>query len=279
MSEKRLKKVYLEIGNICNLSCSFCPGTRREKRFMSLEEFRLAAERLRDYTDYLYFHLMGEPLLHPELERLLDIAAGFGYKVIITSNGTLLDKKGGALLESPAVHKINISLQSFEANGGGELENYVDACACFAAAAGERGKLCVLRLWNNNGLDSLNEEIRAVLHRHFPGEWRQSRRSLALAPKVFLEPGEKFDWPDMEAEGRNVHYCYGLKDQIGVLCDGTVVPCCLDHEGDNPLGNLFTDSLEDILSSARALAISQGFARRQAVEELCRRCGYAERFG
>ena len=279
MNEKRLKKAYVEIGNICNLSCSFCPGTRRERRFMTVEEFRLAAERLRAYTDYLYFHLMGEPLLHPELEMLLSIAGDMGYRVIITTNGTLLDKKGTALLESRAVHKINISLQSFEANEGGTLETYIGSCARFAAAAGERGKLCVLRLWNNNGLDSLNEDICALLRRHFPGEWRPSRRSLALTDRVYLEPGDKFDWPDMAGEGRQVHYCYGLRDQIGVLCDGTVVPCCLDHEGDIPLGNIFTDELGNIFSSPRALAISEGFAHRQAVEELCRRCGYAERFG
>ena len=279
MNEKRLKKAYVEIGNICNLSCSFCPGTKRERRFMTAEEFRLAAQRLRAYTDYLYFHLMGEPLLHPELETLLAIAGDMGYRVIVTTNGTLLDKKGTALLESGAVHKINISLQSFEANEGGTLETYTDSCARFAAAAGERGKLCVLRLWNNNGLDSLNEDIRTILHRRFPGEWRPSRRSLALAERVYLEPGDKFDWPDMAAKDRQVHYCYGLRDQIGVLCDGTVVPCCLDHEGDIPLGNIFIDELGDILSSPRALAIYEGFARRQAVEELCRRCGYAERFG
>ena len=279
MGEKRLKKAYVEIGNICNLSCSFCPGTKREKRFMSLEEFTLAAEKLRGYTDYLYFHLMGEPLLHPELEKLMDVAGKLGYKVIITTNGTLLEKRGHSLLESPAVHKINISLQSFEANQGGELESYISSCARFAAAAGERGKLCVLRLWNSGGLESLNGSIEAVLHRYFPGDWRQSRRSLVLAERVYLEPGEKFDWPDMEAQNRSVSYCYGLKDQIGVLCDGTVVPCCLDHEGDIPLGNLFSQSMEEILDSDRAKAIFEGFARRQPVEELCRRCGYAERFG
>lgn len=278
MSDKRLKKAYVEIGNICNLKCSFCPGTRREKRFMSAKEFRLAGERLRDYTDYLYFHLMGEPLLHPELETLLSIAGELGFRVIITTNGTLLDKRGDCLIESRAVHKVNISLQSFEANAGGELEAYVELCAGFALRAAAAGKLCVLRLWNNNGLDSLNHSIVNILRRYFPGEWRQSRRSLNLTDRVYLEPGDKFDWPDMAAENRAVSYCYGLRDQIGLLCDGTVVPCCLDHEGDIPLGNIFEESLEEILDSPRARAIYEGFSRRSPVEELCRRCGYAERF-
>lgn len=276
---KRFKKVYLEIGNVCNLNCSFCPGTKRKPRQMTAEEFELAASKLRMYTDYLYFHLMGEPLLHPQLERLLQLACDMGYKVIITTNGTLLEDRGNALVESAAVHKVNISLQSFEANSGGELEAYISCCAAFAAKAAERGKLCVLRLWNNKGLDSLNDRIKGVLSTYFPRPWEKSRMSLRLADRVYLEPGDKFDWPDLTAETENSpSFCYGLRDQIGVLADGTVVPCCLDHEGDIPLGNIFTQSMEEILSTPRATALHAGFSHREAVERLCQSCGYALRF-
>lgn len=275
----RFKKAYLEITNVCNLNCAFCPGTRREKRFMSATDFAVLSAKLRPYTDYLYLHLMGEPLLHPELERILSIAAVQGFRVIITTNGTLLPSRADVILSSPAVHKVNISLQSFEANAGGQFNDYVNQCAVFAKRAGESGKLCVLRLWNKNGMDELNGDIESVLAKHFSKPWRESRDSLALADKVWLEPGEKFDWPDMTApDGGERHFCYGLRDQIGVLCDGTVVPCCLDHEGDIALGNLFESSIDKIMSTERARAIYDGFSRRQAVEELCRRCGYARRF-
>ena len=274
-----LKKAYLEITNICNLSCSFCPGTKREKRFMSSEDFRFLAGRLRPHTDYLYLHLMGEPLLHPELEAILSSAGELGFKLIITTNGTLLPKRGELLLSSPAVHKLNISLQSFEANPAGELEKYIFSCAAFAKASGEAGKLCVLRLWNQNGLDSLNPQIESLLLPYFPKPWAESRGSLRLAERVYLEPGERFDWPDMEAQDRGEScFCYGLRDQVGVLCDGTVVPCCLDHEGDIPLGNLFRQELSEIMSTQRAGDIYAGFSQRRAVESLCRRCGYARRF-
>ena len=274
-----LKKAYLEIGNICNLSCSFCPGTKREKRFMSVEEFRVLASKLRVHTEYLYFHLMGEPLLHPYLEELLEIAAELSFKVIITTNGTLLEKRGESLLSSPAVHKVNVSLQSFEANMGGKLSEYISQCAAFADKAAEKGKICVLRLWNHNGLESLNGEIKTILEQFFPQPWRESRMSLSLREKVWLEPGEKFDWPDLDVNDLGEQcFCYGLRDQIGVLCDGTVVPCCLDHEGYIALGNLLEDILDNILASPRAKAIYEGFSKRQAVEELCRKCGYARRF-
>lgn len=275
----RFKKAYLEITNVCNLNCAFCPGTKREKRFMTADEFGVLASKLRPYTDYLYLHLMGEPLLHPELGTLLNIAHGLEFKVIITTNGTLLGDRGAVLLNSPAVHKVNISLQSFEANSGGEIESYVNQCAAFAAGMGRSGKLCVLRLWNKNGLEELNGEIESILSRHFPRPWRTSRASLGLAGHVWLEPGERFDWPDMDAADRGERvFCYGLRDQIGVLADGTVVPCCLDHEGDIALGNLFDSTIDDIMSTERAQMIYNGFSARKAQEPLCRRCGYARRF-
>ena len=275
----RFKKVYLEITDICNLACKFCPGTRREKKFMSVEEFSILSAKLRPYTDYLYFHIMGEPLLHPQLGTLLDTAGELGFRVILTSNGTLLPKCGDILLGSEALHKINISLQSFEANENSGFEDYIRSCSSFAEAAGKQGKICVLRLWNHNGFESLNGDIERLLEQSFPKPWIQSRQSLALADRVFLEPGDKFDWPDLSAEDRGERcFCYGLRDQLGVLCDGTVVPCCLDHEGDIPLGNLFDRSLDEILLSDRAKKIYDGFSDRKAVEKLCRRCGYARRF-
>lgn len=275
-----LKKAYLEITDVCNLHCAFCPGTKREKRFMTPAEFTVLAGKLRPHTDFLYFHLMGEPLLHPELEQLLRIAAGLGFRVIITTNGTLLPKRGELLLSSEAVHKINVSLQSFEANEGGDLESYVNQCADFALRASEKGKICSLRLWNYNGLDSLNGEIKAVLSARFPLPWRESRGGLGLGERVWLEPGEKFDWPDLTApDYGEACFCHGLRDQIGVLCDGTVVPCCLDREGVMALGNLFTEELDAILSGERARRIYDGFSQRRAAEALCRHCGYARRFG
>jgi len=274
-----LKKVYVEISNICNLSCSFCPGTGRKAGMMTAEQFDIVAERLKGHTEYLYFHLMGEPLLHPQLGRFLEVARTWGYKVIITTNGTLLKECRELLLSSEALHKVNISLQSFEANRGGELEEYISCCADFARDMGRAGKLCVLRLWNSGGLERMNGEIEALLESRFPRPWRQSRGSFALSERVWLEPGEKFDWPDMNESNRGERcFCYALRDQAGILCDGTVVPCCLDHEGDIALGNIFESSMEEILSSPRARAIYEGFSRRQAVEELCRRCGYARRF-
>lgn len=273
------RKAYLEITNVCNLRCSFCPGTKREAKFMTPEEFRALASKLRGHTEYLYFHLMGEPLLHPHLRELLEIASDLDFRVMITTNGTLLDEKGQILLSSRALHKVNLSLQSFEANEGGILDVYLDNCIAFAKKAEAAGIYCEFRLWNSGGKETRNREILDSLEASFPRPWTKSRNGSRLSERIWLDPGERFDWPDMELEElRSSGFCYGLRDQIGVLCDGTVVPCCLDHNGDIPLGNLFSQNLQEILDGPRAKAIYEGFSGRKVTEPLCRRCGFAQRF-
>lgn len=276
---KQFHKIYLEISNICNLKCAFCPGTKRKPKVMSEEEFKQLLPKLRPWSDFLYFHLMGEPLCHPRLSRFLELAGEYGFKVILTTNGTLLSIQQEILLNAPALHKINISLHAFEANDlSVPFSDYLRGCFSFGTAA-EGQKLVVYRLWNGGGANQKNEEILQSMEAFFPKPWKEERRGTRIGDRVYLEYGDKFDWPDLNApDGGQQVYCYGLRDQIGILCDGTVVPCCLDHEGDISLGNLFRESMEEILQMPRTIAIQEGFARRTASEELCRKCGYARRF-
>ena len=255
------------------------PGTKRAKHIMTEQEFTALMPKLRPYADYLYFHLMGEPLLHPNLAEFLKIAGEFDFKVILTTNGTLLNKQQDILLNAPALHKVNISLHAFEANDlSVPFESYLQDCFAFGKAM-EGKKLVVYRLWNNGGADELNQQILDTMKRFFPEPWTDNRQGKRIGERIFLEYGDKFDWPDLAApEGSERVFCYGLRDQVGVLCDGTVVPCCLDHEGDIALGNLFEEDMDAILAKSRAAAIYNGFTKKEAAEELCRKCGYARRF-
>ena len=276
---KRFHKIYLEISNVCNLHCAFCPGTKRKPHIMDEAAFSELLPRLQPWTDYLYFHLMGEPLCHPHLAQYLRLAGEAGFRVILTTNGTLLPKQMPMLLASDGLHKVNISLHAFEANDlQMPFQAYLDGCFAFGKAA-EGKKLISYRLWNGGGQDVLNQQILETMHRYFPEPWVQERKGIRIGQRVYLEYGDKFDWPDLNGEdGGEQVFCYGLRDQIGVLCDGTVVPCCLDHDGDLALGNLFELPMEEILESPRASAIFSGFQRGKAAEELCRKCGYARRF-
>lgn len=278
-----LKRAYVEITNICNLQCSFCPGTTRKKEFMPPERFRAAAEKLRGHVKYLYLHVMGEPLLHPQLGEILGIASEMGYRICLTTNGMLLPEKGGTVLDADSIHKVSISLHSAEGNGMTELGQYLHDVWEFSVKAAGRGTICALRLWNTGGAEERNEEILTFLAEKtgcWPLDLPQPRTgSWKLAERIYMEQAEKFDWPDLNLPETGTRFCLGLREQVAVLCDGTVVPCCLDHEGDVPLGNLLEAELADILHGTRARELYRGFSEGRPSEELCRRCGFATRFG
>ncbi len=278
MSSKKYSRVYVEITNICNRSCSFCPGTTREKRRMTLLEFERVVKSLVGITDYIYFHVMGEPLTHPDLPELIKCATALGFKCAITTNGTLLDSRGGEII-SAGTYKVNISVHSFEDGEGEKYLDYLESLADFADKSSAAGVLTVLRLWNKGCDGGLNDRTLEILKARLLGEWKWGSRGARIRHKLHLEYGDRFDWPDMSAENMgNEVFCYGLGDHFGVLCDGTVIPCCLDHDGDIALGNIFKTSISEILSSERAEKIREGFEKRCAAEELCQKCGYARRF-
>ena len=271
-------KAYLEITNVCNLSCSFCKGTDRDKCFMSEENFAIAAKKLRQVTSYIYFHILGEPTLHPGLPRFLEICRALDFKVIITTNGTLLSRVGDILLNAPAIHKVNISLHALEANEKLSFDEYLDGCAGFAKKMSEAGKICVLRLWNGDsdgkyGSGRLNDGIISRLENSFDRAlWKENTKGYRLSDKLFLEFAERFEW--RENDDDELVHCYGLRDQIGVLVDGRIVPCCIDCDGAIALGNIFTDDITDVINSPLAKQIAQGFRNGKAVHPYCKKCGF-----
>lgn len=290
-SKKAFKRIYVEISNVCNLSCRFCPPLERAPKSMSTEEFSRICTAINTYTDYIYMHLMGEPLLHPKLSELMAIAHDNGLKVQLTTNGTLIGERSDHLLDFPALRQVNFSLSSYEANAiKMGLKDYLEPIIQFSKKASEKGQPYIsLRLWNLDsetlkGENELNELFFQHLTERFNyagnlADYLIDHDSCQLIKGVYLNKAKKFSWPDksLNPSGEAL-YCYGLKDHIGILADGTVVPCCLDHAGAIPLGNIFEKSLESILASQRAENMRQGFANRRASEHLCKTCGYATRF-
>lgn len=286
---KKFKKVYIEITNICNLSCNFCPKTGRNLNFMKEEAFEYILKSVKPYTDHVYFHLMGEPLLNKDLGRFLELANKYDLKVNITTNGTLINNKKEVLLSAPALRQLNISLHSFEANEDDvDFNEYIDSIINFVQEARDNTNIISsMRLWNldtrHEASNSLNKDIFKILEEKFGLDYNLKdvlleKNSTKLFKNVYLSMAEKFEWPNIKIVASNERkFCLGLRDQFGILVDGTVVPCCLDSEGNISLGNIFETSLEEILESERARNIYDGFSRREAVEDLCKTCGYVNR--
>ncbi|WP_294403321.1 radical SAM/SPASM domain-containing protein [uncultured Clostridium sp.] len=286
---KKFKKIYIEITNVCNLSCNFCPKTSRKYGFMEEESFEKIIKKINGYTEHVYFHLMGEPLLNKNLKRFLEICEQNKFRVNITTNGTLINEAKEVLVHSKSLRQINISLHSFEANDHErDFNEYIGRIIDFIKEANEKSNIiCSLRLWNLDGKykgnNNMNVDIFKLLEEEFALEEDlhqvfKERNSFKLRERIYISMGEKFKWPSLKEEeiGERA-FCYGLRDQIGILVDGTVVPCCLDSDGSIALGNIFTEDLESIISSDRAQAIYNGFSGRKAVEELCRKCGFINR--
>jgi radical SAM protein with 4Fe4S-binding SPASM domain len=286
----RFKKIYIETTNICNLSCNFCPKTSRKLGFMSKEDFKKIIDKVKGYTNHIYLHLMGEPFLNKNLRDFLLIAEEANLKVNITTNGTLINEVKDILISSKALRQVNLSLHSFEANDNNiDFYEYINNIIDFINEANRKSEvICALRLWNIDTKDlkannDLNSNILRLIEEKLSLDFSLSealieKKNLKLKERVYLNMAEKFSWPDINLSLLSEEvFCHGLRDQMGILLDGTVVPCCLDSEGKIPLGNIFTESLEDILKSERARNIYDGFSRRRAVEDLCKRCGYAKR--
>ena len=237
---------------------------------------------------------MGEPLLNPNLENFFEIAYEKGFKVNITTNGTLINRVKDVLLKSKSLRQVNISLHSFEANDNNITFNeYFNDIISFVNEANEKTDIiCALRLWNLESYNErvaspkndLNENIVDMLKEAFDykenlKEILEESRKVKIRKNLYLNGAEKFQWPDINLDIISEKgFCHGLRDHIGILVDGTVVPCCLDGEGNIPLGNIHNESLEEILNSERAVNIYDGFSQRKRIEDLCKKCGYSERF-
>lgn len=288
---KKFKKIYIEITNQCNLKCEFCPKTKRPLARNTSEEFEYVIREIKPYTDYIYLHLLGEPTMHPELERYLQISEENGLKVNITTNGTLLDKVQPILVNAKALRQINISLHSFEVNDHQiKLYDYLNKIVEFINEITQKSSvICSLRLWNMDNekivaKNKLNHEILHFLEEKLELDFSlekalEQKDGIQLKPNIYLNKAYKFQWPDKNLEEITDRvFCHGLRDQIGILVDGTVVPCCLDSEGDIKLGNIYKTPLKEILQSEKSQSIYNHFSNRKAIEPLCKRCGYATRY-
>lgn len=289
---RTFKKVYIEITSVCNLACSFCPPTARAKGLIKVEQFNKILDEIRPHTKYIYLHVKGEPLLHPRIDQLLDAAHAKGFKVNITTNGTLIKKNREKILGKPALRQINFSLHSFDGHEGSEnREKYLEDILDFVRDSREYNTIISYRLWNlqqdhvSDVAARRNRETLEILENEYHIDYRieekvEPGKGVKIAPHVYLNQDHEFRWPSLlEPEDEGKGFCHALRSQAAILVDGTVVPCCLDGEGVINLGNVHEKSFSDIVEGERANKIVEGFSRREAVEELCRKCGYRQKFG
>ncbi len=289
--QKKFNKVYIEISNICNLQCSFCPEVIRPKGLMTKEVFSKIIQQVGPLTEQVCFHLMGDPLVHPDLAEFVGLCAEHDVRINLVSNGVLLREKQAKILLHPAFRQVNFSLHSFPDNfATRDPKPYLERIFTFTEAAFEQRSDLYLnyRLWNLSsprGQQSKNIQMLEAIQERFqvtiPSDIDvRYRKSILVKNRLYLHFDTEFIWPgiDLPILGEK-GTCYGLTSHFGILMDGTVVPCCLDKEGKIPLGNVIDTPILDILENERSKKIIKGFRERKLIENLCQRCQYITRFG
>lgn len=288
---KKFRRVYIELSNVCNLKCGFCPAVERDRRVMTPAFFRRVLAEVAPLTEEVCLHLMGEPLGHPQLGDIIATCTELAVPVNLTTNGVLLHGERRDIVLSPIVRQLNVSVHSFEANfQGQDVAPYMHRLFRLTRAAMDvRPDLYVnFRLWDLVPGASVSNESAAILRlieEEFCADFAtlkvdlRRRKGFCLAGRIYVHFDSRFEWPSVSAPVRGrVGTCHGLTQHIGIHADGTVVPCCLDKEAVIRLGDLTKSSLQDILASPRAEAMRCGFARDRLVEDLCQRCTFITRF-
>ncbi len=277
---KKFKRIYVEITNICNKNCSFCSPNIKPKKNMSIFEFTHVLKEIKPYTDYIYLHVKGEPLLHPYLNNILDLCNQYHMKVNITTNGTLLNKVKDILIKYPCIRQINISLHSFNSK---DDKNYINnVLNAVEDIKRKQNIIIVYRFWalKNLKLSDSNKKILEKIINYYHLDDRKvqiinENSNIKIAENIYINKHELFDWPTLNSDDIvKTGYCYGLINQLAILCDGTVVPCCLDSDGIINLGNIYQTSLTEILESDRAINILKGFHNHKMIEDLCQKCKF-----
>ena len=275
------KKIYIEITNICNLNCKFCPETNRKKELMSVERFEDVIDKIHSYTNLVCLHVKGEPLIHNELEHILKILEKYNLKANITTNGTLIKEKLEIIKNSKAVRQINFSLHSIKQNENFNKE-YIQNI--FESVEELENIIISYRLWNLQSIqeNNINNSIIKSIENYYNivnlEQQLMKKEFIKIKENIYINQDTEFTWPDINKEaiienGR----CLALKDQIAILVDGTVVPCCLDNNGDIPLGNIFEEKMDDILNKPKTIEIQSNFENNIIVCELCKTCGFLKR--
>lgn len=284
----RFKRVYIEITNVCNLSCSFCSPLKRPARKMTVQEFEHIIHQVKPYCEYVYFHIKGEPLIHPDVFEFFNICAKNSIKANLTTNGTLIPEHAEQLENCVSLRQVNISLHSLSQQNKSEhqKEQYLKDLFNFALNCRDENKpLIVFRIWSlhKDKLDAQSEYVFNKLCNFFNvrnsfDELIKMQR-ITIDRGIFLSMEDEFKWPSIDDDYiSDKGFCYGTRSMIGILCDGSVVPCCLDADGGCVFGNVFEHSLDEILNNEKFLSVYDGFLKRRAVADLCKKCTYRLRF-
>lgn len=271
----KFKKIYVEITNICNKNCSFCPTSLRQKREMKVNEFETVINKIKPITNYIYLHIKGEPLLHSNFPTLIRICNDNNINVNITTNGTLINKQLETLKNYEIIRQINISFHSY--NNLEEIQTILKCCD--EIIENNKNVNIVYRFWTYSRENKHFNDVIELICKHYDCNNKKEEliniMNIKIKNRIYFNKDFEFEWPSLTNNINNpIGFCYGLKTHIGILSDGTVVPCCLDQDGIINLGNIFKQEIDEILTNQKTIKIIENFKQNKRIEKLCQHCSF-----
>lgn len=270
-----MKKIYIEITNKCDLKCSFCSIDNVVKKDMTPSEFSLIVNKIKHLTNFIYIHIKGEPMQHPNLDEILSIATNNGLKVNITTSGINLDLVKNILIKYD-IYQINISVHSYKQNKLFNKDYFNKIFNATNFIINNSKTNISYRLWDNDLSD--NSDILTKIINHFNLEKEKetilNSNSFKIMKQLYINKDTSFIWPNLNNKYSNLGYCPALSTHFGILVDGTIIPCCLDSSGIINLGNIFIDDIDKILTTGLAFDMRENFKKNKRICELCERCHF-----
>ncbi|OCL85832.1 radical SAM/SPASM domain-containing protein [Arcobacter porcinus] len=291
MKINKFRKVHIELTNICNLKCTFCPPKLHPNKVMDLELFDRLNFELKEFTNELAYHIVGDPLVLGNLNEYLDISKKHNLKVNITTTANNISNRHYETLLNSTIKQINFSLNSYNANSHKKsFQEYLEPILNFVKYAQEKNHEYFInfRIWNldeEKSAKEFNKKVFDSLNIFFELDlnideiYENRPKNIRVARKIFINFDEYFVWPSLKNEVVSKSgFCHGLSSHFGILSNASVVPCCLDLDASINLGNIENNSIKEILKSNRAKDMINGFKKGILVEELCQKCEYRTRF-
>lgn len=238
---------------------------------MPLDLFQKALIESKKHTNLITYHMLGDPLYHENICEYLNLTKEYNLKVEITTSGVYLDDFD-LLLKDP-IKQINFSLDAlFYSNLDTRkyLNRIFDFCAYKLNT--KSTTFINLRIQNLPKNSSLIDSIESKFNVNINSSITR------LAPRIRLVLIRHFKWNGFSDIYSNSGFCYALRGHIGILANGSIVPCCMDVNGSMILGNIKIDSIKKALSSKKALHMIWGFKNNILLEESCKKCDYRNRF-